>query len=656
MTVNAFTKLPDAERNLILVGNPNVGKSVLFGLLTGSYVTVSNYPGTTVEISSGRCKLNGRPLNVMDTPGVNNLIPTSEDERATRDLLYDVEPDTVLQVADMKNLRRALVLSTQLQEMGLPFVLNLNMADEAERLNIKIDRERLEEILGVPVVETVAVHGTGTEELKQRIRDAKKSQFKIRYDTWIEDAVKAVCDLLPKDIARKRAIAIMLLTGDENLENWLREKNLGEAVSEIAKVREALAARYSQPVQSVIGHQRLDHIDSIINEVFESGSYESNTFSDTLGRLMVHPLWGGVVLLGVLYAMYLFVGVFGAGIAVDFMENVVFGRYFNPFFIKILDMVLPWEFARNFLVGEYGLITMGFTYGAAIVLPIVSSFFIAFSILEDCGYLPRLSVMLDREFKLIGLNGKAILPMVLGLGCVTMAAMTTRVLETRKERLLTMLMLALGIPCSAQLGVIAGMMSSLSAGGIIVWLTVVLGVLVLVGLVGARVIPGSVGDFVLELPPVRLPKMKNIIIKTVARLEWYIKEVIPLFHSGDRGSFFLDEFALLQHIRDAASPVVQWFLGLPEEATDAFLVGFFRRDYGAAGLFHLQMQGLLNSRQIVVSMVAITLFIPCIATVFVMLKEYGWKISLSMFAFIFPFAFVVGGILNQVLLYFNITF
>ncbi len=650
------TKLPVAEHNLVLVGNPNVGKSVLFGLLTGNYVIVSNYPGTTVEIVSGNCRLNGTAMTVMDTPGINNLMPTSEDERATRNLLFNVEPDVVLQVADMKNLRRALVLSTQLQEMNMPFVLNLNMADEAERLNIKVNTQRLEEILGVPVATTVAIQRKGTEELKQRLGEPQKGQFRVRFDARIEESIERVMELIPQEVTRRRAIAIMLLAGDQDLEQWIESHYSVSVADAIRRETQELSKHYTQPLHYIISRERLDHIDSILHEVFQSETEEVRTTSETIGRIMVHPLWGGFVLIGVLYAMYEFVGVFGAGTAVDFLENTVFGEYINPFLTQIVNTVIPWEFVRSFIMGEYGIISMGFTYGAAIVLPIVCTFFIAFSILEDCGYLPRLSVMLDREFKLIGLNGKAILPMVLGLGCVTMAAMTTRILETRKERLLTMLLLALGIPCSAQLGVIGGMMASLSAGGIIIWFLVVIGVLFSVGYIAAKIIPGSVGDFVMELPPVRIPKFKNILIKTVARLEWYVKEVIPLFMLGTAFLFFLDEFALLGSIRSFASPVVEWLLGLPEQATDAFLVGFFRRDYGAAGLYHMQMQGILSPRQIVVSMVTITLFIPCIATVFVMLKEYGLKITGSMFLFIFPFAFVVGGILNQVLNYFNITF
>lgn len=248
------------------------------------------------------------------------------------------------------------------------------------------------------------------------------------------------------------------------------------------------------------------------------------------------------------------------------------------------------------------------------------------------------------------------MPMVLGLGCVTMAMMTTRILETRKERILTSLLLALAIPCSAQVGVIGGMMASVSGVGIIVWFSVVIGVLLLIGYLGAKVIPGKVGDFIMELPPVRVPQFRNIMIKTFSRLQWYVIEVVPLFILGTALLFFLDEFKLLPIIQNIASPVVERFLGLPLKAADAFLIGFFRRDYGAAGLFQLQMQGLLNPRQIVVSMVTITLFIPCIATAFIMVKERGWKQTVVMFGFIFPFAFIIGGILNQILVHWNIIF
>ncbi len=249
----------------------------------------------------------------------------------------------------------------------------------------------------------------------------------------------------------------------------------------------------------------------------------------------------------------------------------------------------------------------------------------------------------------MGLNGKAVLPMVLGLGCDTMATLTTRILGTKKERILVTLLLALGVPCSAQLGVILGMIATISPYAMFLWSGTVLGVMLLVGYLGSKIIPGERSDFILELPPLRLPQLSNIIVKTMARLEWYLKEIIPIFILATAFLFVFDKLQLLALIRQVTSPIVVGFLDLPSKATDAFLVGFLRRDYGAAGLFALARTGQMSPIQIVVSLVTITLFVPCVANFFMIIKERGVKMALAIVAFIFPFAFLVGGLLNFLL-------
>jgi ferrous iron transport protein B len=301
------------------------------------------------------------------------------------------------------------------------------------------------------------------------------------------------------------------------------------------------------------------------------------------------------------------------------------------------------------VVGDYGLITMSLTYSLAIILPIFGAFFLAFSFLEDSGYLPRLAVMLDRVFRLMGLNGKAVLPMILGLGCDTMATMTTRILETRKERIQVTLLLALGVPCSAQLGVLLGMITGLGLAATVLWVSVIVATLLLVGYLSARLIPGAGSDFILELPPIRMPALRNIVLKTAARIEWYLKEAVPIFVAGTTILFVLDLFHLLAAIERWMSPLIVGWLGLPVEATGAFLIGFLRRDYGAAGLFDIARSGGLDPVQIMVSLVVITLFMPCFANLLMIVKEHGLRTAAAVSAVVFPLAFMIGGLLNLVL-------
>jgi ferrous iron transport protein B len=286
------------------------------------------------------------------------------------------------------------------------------------------------------------------------------------------------------------------------------------------------------------------------------------------------------------------------------------------------------------------------TYSFAIVLPIVGTFFLAFSLLEDSGYLPRLAVMLDRAFRSMGLNGKAVLPMILGLGCDTMATVSTRMLETRKERVQVTLLLALGVPCSAQLGVLMGMVGGLGLGAVLIWGGVVVATVLAVGYLAARIIPGRQSDFLLELPPMRVPALRNILVKTLARMEWYLWEVVPIFVLGTALLFVLDISGALVWLQAALAPLVVNWLGLPAEATNALLVGFLRRDYGAAGLFDLSRRGLLDPVQVLVSMVVITLFVPCVANVLMIVKEHGARTAVWVVVTVFPIAILVGGLLN----------
>jgi ferrous iron transport protein B len=322
---------------------------------------------------------------------------------------------------------------------------------------------------------------------------------------------------------------------------------------------------------------------------------------------------------------------------------------------RFVDAHVPWSIVRDLVVGPYGLLTMALTYSLALVFPIVGTFFIAFGVLEDSGYLPRLAVMVNRVFKTMGLNGKAILPMVLGLGCDTMATLTTRILESRKERLIVILLLALGVPCSAQLTVVLTMLGSLSAVAMFIWLGVVVGTILTVGALAARVIPGKGSDFVLELPPLRMPQPGNILVKTLARIEWYLKEAVPLFVLGTLILFVADRLDLLSKLERLVGPLLRGVLGLPQETAAAFIVGFLRRDFGAAGLYHMAQAGSLDPVQVVVAVVVITLFIPCIANFFMMVKERGWATGLAIAAFIFPFALAVGGTLNWALRAFHVT-
>jgi ferrous iron transport protein B len=542
-------------------------------------------------------------------------------------------PSRIIQVADAKNLQRGLLLSLQLSEMGLAYTLCLNMTDEARDRGINIDSNALSKALGVPVIETIATQKVGLDEAKRLTLEGadKARQIPVDYPEPVQQAVQELTPLLPASRLSPQSVALMLLTGDPTLLAWLSTEIDDATLELIHSIIEKTRRAFSRSMNVEITQVRMRAVARLLAGVLQQRESRLTSLAQWLGRAAVHPVGGFAFVTAVLAGMYYFVGVFGAGTLVDWLETGLFGTYIIPGLTRAVEALLPWALARDFLVGEFGLLSMALSYSVAIVLPIVGTFFIAFGLLEDSGYLPRLSVMMNRVFKAMGLNGKAVLPMVLGLGCDTMATMTTRILDSRKERLIVTLLLALAVPCSAQLGVILAMLQGISLGAAGIWLGVVMGTILLVGYLSAKVIPGQSSDFLLEVPPLRRPVISNIAIKTLARLEWYFREAVPLFFLG---------------IEAVTSPVIQSFLGLPREATAAFIMGFLRRDYGAAGLFLLAREGQLDPIQILVSLVVITLFMPCIANFFMIIKEQGWRVALGMGIFILPFAILVGGGVN----------
>ncbi|MCX6897649.1 MAG: ferrous iron transporter B [Verrucomicrobia bacterium] len=653
MSASPTTQHPPAEQTLILVGNPNVGKSVLFSKLTGKFVIISNYPGTTVEITTGHSTFSGKTCAVIDSPGVNELAARTEDARVTCDVLRDHPEATLVQVADAKNLRRALLLTMQLAELKRPMVLVLNMMDELDKVGGHIDVRKLSELLGIPVVPTIAIARTGIHLLEKSLDQA---------------AVPASLTASLKTQQTSPTVTTNLPCQEED---------------------------YQQNIE------RLSYINEILAQVYTRVRPRKPTFAQQLGWWATQPLRGTLLLALILYFTFWFVGLLGAGTFVNFFENAVFGRHINPIAIRVVDAALPFphqhrheaseykldiplapgrgielfsstqqvlspaytiepgaahgwwnaviRFIHDFLVGEYGMITMALSYGFAIVLPIVTTFFLLFSVLEDSGYLSRLAVMVNRIFRAMGLNGKAVLPMVLGLGCDTMATMTTRILETRKERVITTLLLALAVPCSAQLGVLMAMTARVSWGAALFWVALMVAIAFVVGWLAAKLHGGASSDFILELPPMRRPELGNVVVKTLARLEWYLKEVIPLFVLGTAILFFFDKLNLLEKITCFGEPIVTGWLGLPRETANAFLIGFLRRDYGAVYLLDAATgpNATLSPHQILVSMVTITLFMPCIATLFMIARELGKRTAAAITVFVFVFAFFVGGLVHH---------
>jgi len=646
MSARLRSAVPAASDELVvLVGTANVGKSALFGALTGRYATVSNYPGTTVDVSSARATVAGGSIVILDTPGTSSFIPLSDEERVTRDVLLDRPVRAAVVVADAKDLRRGIALALQLAEMGVPFAVCANMMDEAEEDGLSPDLELLAFRLGVDVVPAVATRGVGLRGVRAALARAHSSSARVAYPPEVERAAASLLPYMPKGHVAPRGLALMALAGVDLEWLWPRLTPRGRA--HVEATRAELARAMVEPAACAIARFRLAEADRLAREAApRPASRRPRRLAERFEALTVHPVWGYPILAAVLVLVYTFVANLGAGVLVDLLEDGLFGGLVSPAATRLAGAVLPWAWARDLLVGPYGIVTMAFAYALALILPIVSTFFVAFAVLEDSGYLPRLAVLSNRALRSIGLNGKAVLPMVLGLGCGTMATLTTRVLETRKERMIAIVLLALGVPCSAQLAVVMILLAPLPLAATVIWAAAMAVSILTVGWLAARALPGESSALVIDLPPLRRPTLGNVLNKTLGRVEWYLKEAVPLFVIGTVILFVADRMGALAAAARLGEPVVSGLLGLPPSAATAFVAGFLRRDFGAAGLFRLSEQGLLDPVQALVATVVVTLFIPCFASFLMIARERGWSTALAVMAFVVPFAVGMGALLR----------
>ena len=661
-------------KKILLTGRPNVGKSCLFNNLSNNYATVSNYPGTTVGVTRGALKgfkkiknqggchtgdktevnteVETDSVEILDLPGMYHFVPITDEERVASNAILKSEDAILIHVVEGTKLPVHLPMTCLLRNTKKPFILVVNMIDEANAKGIEINFEALSAKLGVPVMPVSALNKQGIDELKSTIKsiidseikfDSAKSSWPLHLWDGLDKATHEVIlqhslvSSVPAEI-----YAMMVLEGG----------NLPELVDKIDLKnlqiwKETFEKSVGMKAQVYFYELFRKESDEILKDNFKMGD-KGFSFRENLSAAMIKPIYGIPILLLILYlGIYEFVGVFGAGTVVGFIEEDIFGVYINPFVTTFFENIISVDWLRKLFVGDYGLFTLGITYAFALVLPVVFFFFLIFSMIEDSGYFPRLALLIDKVFKVIGLNGRAVIPMVLGLGCDTMATITTRTLESKKERLLATFLLTLAIPCSAQLGLITGLLSGL---GFIYWLSyvaVITSMFFGFGWVGKKIIKGDSSSFFMEMPPLRMPRLGNVFLKSFSRMKWYFIEVVPLFLIASVILWALDLSGGMDILHSGIKPLMS-FIGLPESAAESFLIGFFRRDFGAAGLFKMVQEGTdsITPIQVFIGSVTLTLFVPCVAQFMIMWKERGPKAAMIIFVIITAIAFSAGGFLN----------
>ncbi|MBI3309309.1 MAG: ferrous iron transporter B [Candidatus Melainabacteria bacterium] len=667
------------QQQIVLVGNPNVGKSVFFHNLSKVYVDVSNYPGTTVEITSAPLT---EHIHIQDTPGIYGVSSFNDEERVARDII--LYADVVINVVSAISLERDLFLTKQLIDMGKRIIVAINQIDEARAIGLKIDTNQLSTILGVPVFTTVAITGEGMNFIKDAILK------NIATTGNVDPVLKSeITELLP--LVSNEAEAILLLEGDL-----------------------VIAERHNtnpRNKRSFVYNQRRKEVNEIVTNIINKEN-KKERFLTKVSNLLIHPFFGVIIALFIAYLfLYQFLGIFVGGDIVEFTENKIMNTYYEPTIKKATGLFLPVEvkissdtkdttysFPNGFLkdkinytkldnhiqnnpniktefffsphdyiekeryksalssnilsslgtilAGQYGLLTLTITYLIGLLLPLVIAFYTALAILEDSGYLPRLAVLIDGLLSKIGMNGRAIIPLILGLGCVTMATVTTRLLSTRREKLIAMTILGFAIPCSAQLGVIQSLLAK--TGGLIywcIWFSIILLVLVATGFIMNKYLPGKATPLLIDLPPLRLPRISNVFYKAKTKVLFFMKEAVPAFFIAAFVVAILQVTGVLSKIILVFEPISSKLLHLPQEVSISFILGMVRRDFGAFGLTELTM----SAAQVTVASVVLTLFVPCIATVAVMAKEQSWKAACAIWLSSIFLAVSVGAILARII-------
>jgi ferrous iron transport protein B len=679
-TLASPIKTSAKHTKLVLVGNPNVGKSVFFHHFTGVYVDVSNFPGTTVDISQGHYK----KMLVSDTPGIYGVSSFNDEERVARDVILDA--DVVVNVVDAVNMERDLFLTLQLVDMNFPMVVVLNMMDEVANAGLKIDLEKLEALLGVPVIAATAVKKKGFAELEAALPAARHGLEDPKLAALL-DPVKS--KLLAA--ANPTADALMILEGDA----FVAAKH-GMATMDM---RDEIYVARRNRVNAIVQQTVID----------EAKSKLSVRISEKLGQLTINPVTGLPILFFALWMIYQTIGVLVAQRVVGYTEVEYGNKLWEPFakhlfakitpvdisvdvldpvasptgkggsktvetrafdfpngtsadekklddlkaFIKDKDVLQTFTFREDSLwgkvvvvfAGEFGALTMTVTYLCFLLLPLVVGFYLFLAILEDCGYLPRLATMVDRLLNMIGLNGRAVIPIILGFGCVTMATITTRLLNTQREKTIAASILNFAIPCSAQLAVITALLTLAGGTYTLIFFAIVFAILVGVGTVTDKILPGKSSALLIDLPPIRLPQAGNVAKKTWIKTVSFMKEATPWFFIGAIIVSVMQVTGLLTLWVNLFEPVTTKWLHLPKEAALAFVMGMVRRDFGAAGLYGMA----LTPPQIVVALTVITIFVPCVASLMVLVKERGSKEAFTIWFGSWILAFSVGGVVAMIL-------
>ena len=575
--------LDPEHRKIVLMGNPNVGKSVVFSRLTGAKVITSNYAGTTVDFCQGHIRVGKGKFDIIDAPGTYSLQPSNKAEEVAVKMLE--QADIVVIVLDSTNLERNLFLAHEILETGKPVVIAMNMWDEAQHLGIEIDLEMLEEAMGVPIVPTVALSGEGIKELVDKFDDAKISELKPTIDE-----------------AR-----------------WI---NIGTIIKKVQTV-----------------------------------THKHHTLRDRLEDVTIRPLTGIPIAIGILFLTFWLVRLIGEGL-ITFVTDPLF-ELLRPAIMNLSNDLGGSGWLHDMLIGtlindeidflqSLGILTTGLYVPFGMVLPYIVAFYLALALLEDTGYLPRLSTLSDNIFHRLGMHGYGIVPLMLGMGCNVPGVLATRNLETQKQRFIAATLLSVTVPCMAQIAMIFGVLGPYGISYIILVFITLFFVYITIGLVLNRIMKGESPEIFLEIPPYRRPVLSTTLKKTWMRIQGFLKEAVPWMIIGVFIINILYALGFFDALGSAFSPLMGGWLGLPAAVAPVLIIGFLRKDL-AVGML-LGLGAVMSPMQLVIAVTMLTMYFPCMATFIVLFKELGLKGLVQAIMVMFIMAAIVGGIMRLILI------
>ncbi|MEM2463528.1 MAG: ferrous iron transport protein B [Candidatus Bathyarchaeia archaeon] len=642
------------QLRVALAGNANVGKSAIFNQLTGLNQVVGNWPGKTVERAEGTLHFKGYTIRVIDLPGIYSLSAFSIEEVVSREYIAVERPDVIINVVDASALERNLYFTLQLLELEVPVVMALNQVDFAAKKGIRINVDKLSEILGIPVIPTVAITGSGINGLLTTVvavatGEIKPKPLKIRFGAEIEEKVQKIQENVEKKLPQTctvypaRWVAIKLLERDEDVAGKVKNYKGGAEVLKYAEKQAAeLEKIHGEPSPVILASERYSIASKIAKEVTIVETPPRISLEQKLDAITTHKVFGYLILVGTILAMFSLIFVGGSFLS-SFLESVLSGI---TMYVEAVLASLPREIVKLVTNGVFG----GIIAGITVALPYIVPFYIVLALLEDSGYLPRAAFLMDNLMHKMGLHGKAFIPLVLGYGCSVPACIGCRIMETERERLIAAFVVT-SIPCAARTVVILGLVGRyVGLHAALALYLFDLALIFILGRIAFKVLPGEPVGLIMEMPPYKRPTIKNVLTKTWSRTKDFVYIAFPIIVAGSLAITILDETGFIGYVTAGMKPITSGWLGLPEAAGVPLIFGVLRKELALILLSELLPLETLSVAQMIVFALVTMLYIPCVATIAALVKEFRWKKAIAITMVDVAVALLIGGLAYRLLL------